>query len=263
MAALEYVGRYPDSDGTLVHKTYADTQSAAIQVTNAFIDNTCTAAAANLVSTTWVDQRVALYSTQTQAATALSSVSVPLTQLGVPNGVAQSGATNSVPAEQLPLTLNTDRIAQCYDLSSGTTYLTSTQQVTTTNFREYLIASIPIPDPGYPWIPMPFATVRGQAVGPAAPTRYTGIGNYGLLTVAPPSGVSNTVYGVGVCSGDTYYNSYQVFPYSSTNGLTSPTTVGPVNGGLTLNLTGACWSGTGYRFSAVGLSYFVLVVPAI
>lgn len=264
MSALSYVGRYPDNDATVVHKSYADAQNASTQVTNAFIDSACTAASAGLVSPAYVTQQVAFYLSQTQTNTALASVAVPTTQLGAANGIARSDSGNAVPSAQLPNVILTDRVAQCYDLTSGTTYLTGTHQVTTTNFREYLIASIPVPDPGYPWIPLPFAQVQGQAFGlTPPPSRYKGIGNFGLLTVAPPAGVSNTVYGVGICAGDIYPIHYPVYPYSGTNGQVNPTTVPPVNGSLTLNLTGSCWSGTGYQYNAVGLSFFVLVVPAI
>ena len=264
MAAFEYVGRSPDTDGVVVTKGYADTQNAATLVTTSFVNNACTIAAANLVNSVWIDQQVANYSTQTQVSSYASANFIPLTTLGANSGLAQSNSSGNIPPGVLPTTMTTERVATSYNVStSGTIYLSGTHTVTTVNnLREYMLASIPIPDPGYAWIPLPFATVTGRALGTASGSRFLGNGNSGLLTVSPAAGVSDNIYGAGVCTADTLPNLYQVIPAAPTIGSATPTTRPPVNGALTLNLYGCCWAGSNYQFSSTGLTFWVLVVPA-
>ena len=262
MATFEYVGRAPDTDGVVCTKTYADAQNAATLVTTSFVNNACTIAAANLVNSVWINQQVANYSTQTQVSNYASANFIPLTTLGAVSGLAQSDNTGKVPSAILPGTMVTERMAVSYSAAtSGTIYLSGTHAVSTTNLREYLIASLPIPDPGYPWIPLPFATITGQALGTASNSRLLGNGNPGLLTVTPPTGAA--VYGAGVCAADTRPNIYQVVPGVSPIGSITPVTQPPINGALTLNLYGCCWNtGGSYQFSSAGLTFHILVVPA-
>ena len=262
MACFEYVGRAPDTDGVVCTKTYADAQNAATLVTTSFVNNQCTIASANLVNQTWIDQQVANYSTQATVAAYESANFIPLTALGAASGIAQSDSGGLVPIGVLPGTIVTERVATSYNAAtSGTVYLSGTHAVSTTNLREYLIASLPIPDPGYPWIPIPFATITGQALGTASNSRLLGNGNPGLLTVTPPTGAA--VYGAGVCAADTRPNIYQVVPGVSPVGSITPATQPPISGALTLNLYGCCWNtGGSYQFSSVGLTFHILVVPA-
>lgn len=266
MAALETVGRYPDSNSVIASKAYADADNAATAVTQAYIDQQCAIQAANAVSQAYITQAVANYATTSQLS-ASTAPYVPNSTLGAANGVAATNSSGLVPAGQLP-TLVTNRLAKSYSIAtSGTNFLGGDSfTVTTTTLQEYIIASLPIPDPGYPWYPRVFAYISGQAAGSSSGSRFIGNGNFGLLTVMPPAGISTKIYGAGVCTSDTVTNWYQCLPYGGAQNTSIPMTPlnqPPIIGPLTLNLGACCWSGNGYTFNGPGLVYHVTVVPAL
>lgn len=266
MAALEYVGRYPDSDSVLVPKKYADADNAATAVTNAFIDQQCAVQGANLVTPAWVTQQAANYATQS-AVNAANAAYLPLSSLAVANGAAKLNGSGVIPAGQLPA-LVTNRQALSYNIATtGTNFLGSSSfTTTTTNLNEYIIASIPIPDPGFPWIPWPFVYISAQAAGTPSGSRFVGNGNFGFLTVMPPSGVSNTIYGGGVCTDDTVTSWYQLIPGANATNPQNPITPlsnPPILGPLTLNLGACCWAGAGYTWNGPGLVFHITVLPAL
>lgn len=266
MALFEYVGRTPDSDATVVTKAYADAQNAAVAVTNAFIDSQCLIQGPNLVSQAFVDQQVANYATQTAVNNALTPYA-PLSILGAHSGAAQADSSGLIPSGQLP-TLVTNRLPLSYNINTtGTNFLGgSTFTTTTTNIGEYIIASIPIPDPGFPWIPFAYAYISAQSGGTPSGTRFNGNGNFGFLAVIPPSGVSNTIYASGVCTDDPVTNWYQALPHGYATNPQSPQTPltnPPILGPLTLNLTGCCWSGNAYSWNGPNLVFHITVMPAM
>ena len=267
MAQFKYVGRYPDSAAVLATKAYADADNAANLVTTTWIDQQIAAQSAGLVSPAYVNQQVAAYATQSQVTGGLTGY-VPASKLGANNGIAKAAADLTIPPGQLPA-LVTNRQALAYDLTStGAQNLigTNSYTCTTNNLQETILASIPVPDPGYPWYPMPFAYVSGQTASNPSGSRFVGNGVFGLLTVMPPSGVSNLVYGTGIATDDSITNWYELVPYGSAT--TSPSPMTPATrptilGPLTLNLGCCCWSGSGYTFNGTGLQYWVLVLPAL
>lgn len=266
MGALEYVGRYPDSDAVLVPKGYADADNAATAVTQAYIDQQCAIQAANAVSQAYITQAVANYATSAMVTTA-NAAFAPLTKLGAANGIAQATAGGLANPAQLP-TLVTNRLPKSYSIAtSGTDFLGGDSfTVTTTTLQEYIIASLSIPDPGYPWIPWITVYISGQAAGASSGSRFIGNGNFGLLTVMPPSGVSTKIYAAGVCTSDTVTNWYQALPYGAAVNPTTPQTPlnqPPIIGPLTLNLGCCCWSGNGYTFNGPGKVFHVTVLPAL
>lgn len=124
------------------------------------------------------------------------------------------------------------------------------------------MAEITIPDPGYPWRPIPYGLVSGDSSGTTKPSlRTTGTSCYGLVTVAPDPAISTQVYGIGICTGSWFTDSYPITPYAAAG--QTPTSVPPINGGMQLYLYGSVWSGTTYTFYANSLSYGILVVPAL
>jgi hypothetical protein len=267
VANFKYVGRYPDSAAVLATKAYADADNNANLVTTTWIDQQIAAQSAGLVSQAYITQHVAAYATQSQVVAA-NAAYVPLTQLGANSGIAKAAADLSIPSGQLP-TLITNRQAIAYDLNStGAQNLigSNSYTCTTTNLQEKILASIPIPDPGYPWYPMPFAAITGQTASNPSGSRFVGNGVFGLLTVMPPSGISNLVYGTGIAADDSITNWYELIPYGA--GTTTPAPMTPANrppiiGPLTLNLGCCCWSGSGYTFNGTGMQYWILVLPAL
>ena len=261
---LRYVGRYPDSDAVIVPASYAQTANAATAVTLNWIDSQVTNAAANLVNNAWVNQQVASYATQSQVSAALASY-VPNTALDAASGIAQLGPDEEVPADSLPV-LITNSLAVNYDaVAVGTVYLASgnTYTVSSTNLGAYLIASVNIPDPGYPWVALPFAYVQGYAGGAASGSRLSGNGNSGLLTVTLPITTGTpVVYAAGLMTDDTLPNYYQCVPFGSATGSMTPLTQPPIIGPATLQLSASCWTGNSYVVSGTGLVFYCLVLPA-
>ena len=186
------------------------------------------------------------------------------------SGVAKAGSDGRIPTgsgTQIPSPV-TDSVAKCYDLSSSgaVVFLGSGSNYGVSGTTIYPMASIPIPDPGYAWIPFPFAMVLGSAGGTASSSRFSGNGNYGIITVSLSTSNSD-VYAVGVCTADTrpaYYTAIPgTFLPSWTDPIT-PTTQRPIYGSATLNLNGQAGSGSaGYTFAGAGLVYFVMVYPAV
>lgn len=281
MATLKYVGRAPDSDSTIVPKSYADSQNANLSVTTTIVNNIIAAAAVNLTDQTYVDAQDALRAHKNDV-TAADNLYVALSALGAAGGVASLDGSGNIPAGQIPAGVRTDRVAACYSVAHtgtlpllggtpnttagaiGTINLASgvTHTVSTTTVREYQLASIVIPDPGFPWKPLPFAWVQGNSSSGTNPgTRQSGNGNYGLLTCMPPSGVSDTVYGLGLCTASYVTDTYAMTPYAATN--QTHTSVPAINGSLELDLYGCLWSGTTYTFVGTNLNFLVLVLASV
>jgi hypothetical protein len=263
---LKYVGRVPDSDATLANKAYADVDNANTAVTNAFIDQQVANQGHDLVNQAFVDQQVANYAPTTAVDAALSAYA-PITALGVASGVAQADGTGLIPSAQLP-TLVTNRLALSYNIATtGTNFLGSASYTTTTtNVNEYIIASIPIPDPGFAWYPLAFAYISAQTGGSSSGSRFVGNGNFGYLTVSPPAAVSATIYAAGICTDSPITNWYQAMPSAIASNTTqpqTPTNTPPILGGLTLNLAACCWQGNAYTWNGPGLVFHIIVIPAI
>lgn len=146
------------------------------------------------------------------------------------------------------------------DTGLGSVTITVPTTVTSTVQPGTQLATIPIPDLGFPYRMLPFAWVRGDSSGatqPASPT--LGTGNYGLITAVVPG--SAQVYGLGICTGSWYTDAYPMLPYAALN--QTPLTVPATTGAKTLNLYGSMWSGTTYTFYPDELTFFVTCIPAL
>ena len=281
MPTLPYVGRAPDSDATIVPKSYADATNTSLAVNSSYVNAQIASVVSTLTNQSYVDSEDALRAHKSAVTTADNSY-VAATALNAANGVAGLDVNGNLISSQFPTSgVVTDRVTQCYSVASpsggqglfggvlssvtgavGTILLSGSHTVGTSSIREYKLASIPIPDPGFPWRPLPFAWVQGSSASGGVPaSRQVGNGNYGLLAVMPPAGVSDQVYGAGICTGSSVTDTYPVLPYAAAN--QSPTTVPAISGSLELDLFGSCWSGTSYTFYAANLVYLVMVVPAL
>lgn len=261
MPTLPYRGRAPDSDGSVVNKKWSDDTNAAIVVTSDYVNSRIIneIGTLELQTQTYIDTQDALRAQKTDV-DAGDLLCVPASQLNAANGVAGLDSDGNLQTAQVPAGVLTDRVAR----GSEATYLLaggSTQTVTTTNQREFKLAMVTIADPGFPWHPLPFGTVMGKAGGTDPVLRSRGNANAGLLTVLPPSSVSDIVYGAGVCTSSFYNDLYCVLPYGESDLV--PSGRPAIVGGLTLELYGSCYVGNSYIFSGTSMSFNILVLPAV
>jgi hypothetical protein len=260
------VGRPPDSDSVVATTQYTQARWNATLVTPQWITQQVTIASANLVTQSWINQQISNYLSQSAVTTALTGY-VPTSELGAASGVAQLNSNLLVPSGQLP-TLVTNSLAVNYDAAiSGVIILPSGQTATaqTDVIGAVPLAKVTIADPGYPWVPLPFAVVQGNAGGAGSGTRLAGNNNFGFLTVTP-FGATSPIYAAGICTDDSVPNYYLCLPYGGGVGsVMTPLTQPPIIGSLTLLLSGCSWSGGvgGYVFSGTGMVFYVLVVPAV
>lgn len=267
MPGFRYVGRSPASagDSSLVPKSYADTAIPALEPGTAWVTNQLNQAiaTANLVTSLYVDQKNATLA-QIAAVNAADATYAAASSLNQASGAAGLDGAGNLRTAELPTGVPTEFTAKAFDLATyGSVLLSGTATVATDNLRELQLAQITCPDPGYPWRPIPLGIVGGGNPndGTAPDTRTQGTGNYGMVSVIPPLGVSDQVYGVGYCSDSYYLNYYPFGPYAAAS--QTPTTVPAVQGGLELLLCGCCWTGTGYEFTNQGLEYWILALPAM
>jgi hypothetical protein len=246
-------------------KSYADATIPTLEPTTAWVNNQLNAAIAtnNLVTQSYVDNTNAGLAQQA-AVTSADNTYAAASSLNAASGVAGLDGAGNLLTTQLPASVPTEFTAKSYDLATyGIVLMSGTGTVSTSNLRELQIAKISVPDPGYPWRPFPIAWVAGGNPNQqTAPTNRTkGTNNYGLLSVIPPVGISDQVYGAGVCTDSYYLNYYPVRPYAGAG--QTPITVPAVQGPLDLLLCGCCWTGSGYEFSSQGLQYWILTLPAM
>jgi len=265
VAGKWYAGRTPDSDSVEVPKAFADTEIANTIPTGTFVRNKINQAISSnaLVTPAYVNLSNAKLAQKTSVDNADRNY-VPTSWLGVPNGVAALDSSGNILSSELPTGISTEWTAKDYNVTtSGQILISSVQTVLTNNLRELMIASIEVPDPGYPWRAVPFAIVQGgdSGSGNVPTSRLEGTSTFGMLSVLPPKGVSEQVYGAGICTDTYYMNFYQCLPYAGPS--QTPFTVPPIVGPLELDLCGSCWSGSGYQFGPAGLLYWILVLPAM
>lgn len=260
--ALRYVGPV-DTTSTLTTAAYAQADNASTLVTPTWLTQQITDAASSLVTMDWINGRVSAYLSESAVTTALGNY-IADSQLGVDNGVAQVAGGGNIPTGQLP-TLVTNDLAQCYDATNdGTVFLVpdTTYTVVTNNINEFVLANVVIPNPGFPWIPLPFAYVLGYSSATASGSRLIGTGNFGYLTVTE-LGTTSPIFASGLCTDDSLPNFYTVTPSVNPSTVVTPLTQVPMQGGATLQLAACNWEGSQYTFSGDSLYFFVLVVPAL
>jgi hypothetical protein len=254
---IRYEGRYPDADSALATKKWADDTSRSLAVDTAYVNGEISRVvqANNLQTTSYVDAQDNLLArlTDVQAADAAC-----LAATARNNTVAGLDGSGMLISAQLPTTIVTDRIARSH---TGTAAFTGSYTCTTSSVREKKLASVTIADPGFSYIPLPFGFVTGAAGGTPGLYPWNGNGICGQLTVCPPVGSGDTIYGLGGCTDSPNQGSYAVLPHGASGA--TPFTTPAVTGSLTLDLYGCCLQGSGYIFSATNLSFFVIVMPAL
>lgn len=266
MSGLQYVGKNPDSDNSIITMGAADTVDQNLVVSTNYVNGVISQKTTPLVNKAYVDQQDATRAHKFSV-DIMDENYIPVAELGQPNGVATLDNSGSITAAQIPSTAVTDRPTMYYEASSqGTIYLAPGQThnvISTSNSREFRLASITIPDPGYSWYPLPFAFVQGHAGG-ADPGRGHTNSNLGQLVVQPPQGISDTIYGACIATSDLVTNNYTLIPYASASSpVTTPINHPAITGSLQLDLYGSCYQGSAYTWLGTGLVYYILVFPSM
>jgi hypothetical protein len=260
MAGVRYEGKDPDGDDGLVNRGWiTGTALPAQAVTAEFINGEITR-----MVTTNVLQGKTYVDDQDRPLAKIADVNTAdnlyLNSSARGTTVASLNASGTLLTDQFDTaTLVTDCVARSH-VAAALTW-SGTRTANTSIVRDQLLATVTIPDPGFPYHPLPFGSVAAQAGGTPGLYSWNGNGILGQLTVCPAAGSGDTIYGLGACSDSPTPTPYPILPYAGSN--TTPAIRPATTGSLTLNLYGCCLQGIGYTFLAAGLSFYVIVIPAM
>lgn len=254
MSALKYVGRVPSTDYSLANKKYADGRYNTVRVDPTYIAGQVGLVTGNLATKDYVDQQDALRAKKIDAANA-DSLYLHNDRRDAANGVAPLNGTTQIPAFNIPSTISLNR--KPIVVPADQILMTGNQDLTTPSAKGFRAATLTIADPGYPYIPLCFATVQGGALlAPQNVTRQYGTPNFGQLSVLSPD---NTRWAWCLCTGVKTLAHYTTVPVGDQN--INPTTRPPVEGNLTLELWLGLQTGTTYSFRTTNLSFYAIVMP--
>ena len=259
---MRYVGRSADADAGIVTKKWAENAHAARMADSGYVTSTLAQAILDgtLQPLSYATSQDLLRATTSVVAAADALHADASLRNHPTSGVAGLNASGILDPSHLPVDVTTDRVVTAHAVTPENTFLTGDVVTSSTAFRDKRLATITVPDPGYPWTPLPFATVTGRSGDSLPPEGYWGgNGVCGLLTAAPASG--DRIYGRGVCTDSLTSAPRHLLPGCDAGA--TPLNAPAVEGGLTLNLYGACFQGTGYVFSSSSeFQFLVYVLPA-
>lgn len=255
MSGIPYRGRVPDSDFAVVTKKYVDDRYTVIKVDNAYVDGVVAAKGSTLVTPGYVDSADAPLAKKT-AVDVADALYVPNSSKGQPNGVPSLDGNSYIPAGQLG-TVQAGR--KPVGASSTTYFLTGERELLTVNAKEYKVASLTINDPGFPYIPLAFALIRGGSVNGTQAATDKGTGNYAQFSILRST--DDKRYGWLVTTGQKQLDFNQVVPYGELN--STPITVPACVGSTTLDLYAGLYGGSTYTINNTALAFWVLAYPAV
>lgn len=243
---LRYVGRYPDTEAAVAPHSYAIAANDKTKITTDYINKQVDALVAPLAKTDYVKQQDDLKAAKA-AVTAADEQYFPLTG----HGLGTLDAYGYVTASQIPPSVASNRPAAFY---TGTASISSSV-VSGTARRSLLLATVTIPDPGWPYTVMPFAWVTGSDPNGLLKTRWAGTGNIAKVVVMPT--INDTIYGFGMCAASQKPGNYPITP--SVEGGTAA----KITGGITLGLYGSLLNEAAGSYTFSSPIFFVIVLPAV
>ena len=262
MTALRYVGAPPDtSDYAVMNKgqvesAYEDTH----QVDASYVTSSVQDVLPSLASLTYCTAQDSLLASSAAVLAADANYVLASEITGVSGGVVPLDLESSIPLNRIPDALRTSRPIAI--ASSPTVYLSAAVSVgPTAGTKLYKAASLTIADPGYPYIPLPFAMVTGGAKNSIeAVTRSQTTSSYGQLTILA---TNNVRYGWSICGGRKVMDMHQCLPFADST--VNPTTRSLVEGSLTLDLWLGLYGGTTYTFqnTASNLVFYAICFPGV
>lgn len=156
MAILKYKGKVADSDASLMSRGDIADRFASTAVNTANVDAEVAAQSTDLVTPTYVDNADVPKAKKT-AVDSADALKILATLRGAANGVASLDASTKIPVAQLPAL--PDRLVQ-YATSPVTS---SGSPWSATGGAASKVAQLTIPDPGYPYRILPFASMENRA----------------------------------------------------------------------------------------------------
>lgn len=255
MSGIPYRGRVPDSDFAVVTKKYVDDRYAAVKVDNAYVDGVVATKATTLVAPGYVDSADAAIAKKT-GADAADALYVPNSSKGQPNGVPSLDVDAYIPAGQLG-TVPAGRKA--FGPSSVTYFLSGSRELLSINAKEYKVASLTLTDPGFPYVILAYAMIRGGSTVGTQAGLDKGTGNYAQLSILRST--DDKKYGWMVTTGQKPLDFHQVIPYGELNA--TPATILPSTGTTILDLWAGLYGGTTYTINNTALSFYAVAYPAV
>lgn len=254
MIAQKYVGRAPDSDFSVLPRKYVTDRYDTIRLDMDFINAEVSsqAAAANLVGPGYVTQQDNLRARKT-AVDAADALYVPTSQRGAANGVVPLDGDSYVPSQYWP-SVQSER--KFFFVPATTVILSGDRVVSSTNAKEYQAATLTIPDPGFPYIPLIFAQILGGSTLGNAANRSMGTGSFGQVSVLRSD---NQKYAWCLATSHKTLAYHNALPFADS--AVDPAARPPLEGTNTFGLWLGLWSGTTYTFNSTGLQFYALVYP--
>ncbi|ACH62208.1 hypothetical protein MYRNA_241 [Mycobacterium phage Myrna] len=251
---LDYVGRAPDSDYSVLPRRYVTERYDTIRVDQDFItaDLANQAAATGLVAPSYVDQQDALRAKKANVDAADANY-IPVSQVGAPNGVVPLDNNSYIASQYLP-TIQTER--KMGFVAAQTVILSGDRVCTAINPKEYLAATLTIPDPGFPYVPLLFAHILGGSVNGNAANRGMGTGSYGQISILR---ADDTKYSWSLTTSHKPLAYHTCVPFA--DNTVNPTTRPLLEGQHVFNLFLGLWSGNTYTFNSTALQFYALVFP--
>ena len=240
---LRYVGRYPDTEGAISPRSYADAANERTKVTGDFINQAVDAQVHSLATTAYVDQQDALRAFKTNV-TGADNDYIPNTG----HGLSTLNWVNKVEEAQINTgAVVTNRQAVFLSATGGGS------QVTSSLHKAQQLVGIVVNDPGWPYVIVPFGWVEGSDPNGTSPSRWSGTGNAGKVIVMAET--ADRYFGMGLCASSTRSSRYPVMPAPIGNQrLTGNTLVGMYGSMLTERV------GASYTFGSASLT--LLILPA-
>lgn len=266
---LPYLGRAPDTDLSILTKSYVDDHNAQSAVTDSWTSTQVAQAAQHLTDKTHVD---AGDDTKAKKADVLAADTdyLPVTALNTTGGIdgldssiagiAGVDSNKNLIGTQVPTQgVITDRIVTSYSLTSPNSGPQLVSPITTTSSdpKAVLLARVTTEDPGWPWVPQVFGAITGFSPDSVSPGTSTD--NFGVARLYVAD--SDQIYALALCAGDATTMTYPVFSYADKGD--SPTTIPPLTGPQVFELYGSLWTGQHYTFVPSPMSLTVLQVSAL
>lgn len=280
-APLRFVGPTPPSNtASVLPKEQADAMFAQLEVTSATVSAQITNYLLNnpTAPVSYFITQNALVAQQS-AVTAADALYAQSSSLNVANGVAGLDVNGNLLTAQVNSSyVITNRVANYYSVgvpsgtagylggtvnttpgATGVVLINGSYEVATSGTPYSQLASLSVPDPGWPWLPICSGLILGDSSSTttAPATRSQGTGNAGLVLVTAVSELT-PVYGIALCADSYHTDAYPIQPSGVVN--QTPT---PITGAMEFAVWGTCWNSPPYTFYEQDFMFGVLQVPSM